>query len=88
MKKNSLILLSYLLIIIPSIEAQSVSELAKELHLQAGSKASLQWQRVFSSKEYIQKYNLQKLSTERLKELKRYLIKHSADSEEPIVTTS
>jgi len=67
------------------LQAQSVSELAKELHLQAGSKASIQWERIFSSQRHKIKYKLQELSESQLKELKTYLIEHAADSEQPIV---
>ena len=68
-----------------SAQAQSVSDLAKELNLQAGSKASIQWERVFSSKRHMKRYKLEKLSTTELQKLRTYLIMHAADSEQPIV---
>jgi len=84
MEKLFLISFSYFVITI-SVQAQTVSSLAKELNLQAGSKASIQWERVFSSQRHIQRYKLEKLSIVQLQELKTYLIKHAADSEQPIV---
>lgn len=67
------------------LQAQLVSDLAKDLNLQAGSKASIQWERVFSSQRHIKRYKLQHLSSIQLQELKAYLIRHAADSEQPIV---
>jgi hypothetical protein len=84
MKKLFLILFSHFVIVI-SAQAQTVSDLAKELNLQAGSKASIQWERVFSSPRHIKRYKLQHLSSLQLLRLKTYLIKHAADSEQPIV---
>jgi hypothetical protein len=84
MKRIILTLISYLMITL-SAQAQSVSDLAKELNLQAGSKASIQWERVFSSKRHMKRYKLEKLSTTELQKLRTYLIMHAADSEQPIV---
>ena len=68
-----------------SAQAQTASSLAAELNLYGGTKASIQWERVFSSQRHLKRYKLQDLSPIPLKELKAYLIKHSADSEQPIV---
>ena len=59
--------------------------LTQELGLVAGSKASVQWKRVFSSERRLIKYKLDKLSPTILKKLEIYLINHAADSEQPIV---
>lgn len=59
--------------------------LAKELNLYAGTKASIQWERVFSSQRRLAKYKLDQLSQTTRDSLKTYLIKHAADSEQPIV---
>ena len=65
--------------------AKDIATLAVELDLYAGTKASIQWERIFSSQRRMQKYNLDKLSKELRNDLKSYLIKHAADSEQPMV---
>ena len=84
MKKLFLTLFSYFVITL-SAQAQTVSTLALSLNLQAGTKASIQWERVFSSQRHLKRYKLEALSHLQLQELKAYLIKHAADSEQPIV---
>ena len=59
--------------------------LAKNLHLYAGSKAKIQWQRVFSSQRRMQRYKIDALSSEEQRALKNYLLNHAADSDQPIV---
>jgi len=59
--------------------------LAKKFSLSAGSKASIQWERVFSSQRHLKKYKLNSLSQNELKILKKYLIKHAADSDQPTI---
>lgn len=59
--------------------------LSKNLNLYAGSKATIQWERVFSSQRHLQRYKLDSLSIIQREELKKYLIKHAADSDQPIV---
>ncbi|MCW8837688.1 MAG: hypothetical protein OQJ77_00190 [Thiovulaceae bacterium] len=63
----------------------SISYLAKNLNLYAGTKASIQWERIFSSERRLKRYNLDKLNINELDELKDYLIKHAADSKQPVV---
>ena len=82
MKKLYLILFSLFVL---TLQAQTVSSLATSLNLQAGSKASIQWERVFSSQRHLKRYKLEGLSNLQLQKLKAYLIKHAADSEQPIV---
>jgi len=59
--------------------------LAKDLKLYAGTKASVQWERVFSSQRRMQKYMVHNLDEDVRHKLKNYLIEHAADSEQPIV---
>jgi len=68
-----------------NLHADEISIVAKELNLYAGTKASVQWQRVFSSPRRMQKYKLDVLSPEVKNKLQIYLINHAADSEQPIV---
>jgi hypothetical protein len=75
------------LLMLPSISFadKDISELAKELNLYAGTKASIQWERIFSSERRLKRYNLDELQPEKLIKLRNYLIKHSADSKQPVV---
>jgi len=68
-----------------SVYAEDVVLLAKELNLQAGTKATVQWERIFSSPRHLKKYKLEHLDLHARTQLKSYLIKHAADSEQPIV---
>ena len=65
--------------------ANNANKLASQLNLIAGTKAIAQWERVFSSKRRMQKYHINKLSSNQINNLKTYLIKHAADSDQPIV---
>ncbi len=64
---------------------QNIAKLAKELNLYGGQKATIQWERVFSSKRHLKRYKLDNLPVSERIELKNYLIKHAADSEQPII---
>jgi hypothetical protein len=66
-------------------QAQRIPQIAKELNLYGGMKATIQWERIFSSKRHLVKYRLDSLSLETRDELKSYLIQHAADSKQPIV---
>jgi len=68
-----------------NLSADEIQDLAQELNLYAGTKASIQWERVFSSQRRLEKYKLNYLSIKTQNALKNYLIKHAADSEQPIV---
>ena len=72
---------------ITALEANNntIEKLAKTLNLIPGSKATSQWERVFSSERRIKKHRLDNLSPEKLTQLKVYLIEHAADSDQPIV---
>ncbi len=67
------------------LSANDIIALAKTLNLYGGSKAAIQWERVFSSKRHLIRYKLDSLPQETRKELKKYLVDHSADSQQPIV---
>lgn len=64
---------------------KEVIDLAKSLNLYPGTKASIQWERVFSSQKKLQRYGLDILDKEEQEALKAYLIQFSADSDQPIV---
>lgn len=65
--------------------SEEISQIARELNLYGGQKATIQWKRIFSSPRHLKRYKLDTLSISTRLELKKYLIKHSADSEQPIV---
>ena len=67
------------------IFANTAQELAEDLNLYAGSKAIAQWERVFSSDRRMQRYKIDTLNSKDLFKLKTYLIKHAADSDQPVV---
>jgi hypothetical protein len=77
--------LSFSLLLTSLLNANAIPDLAQKLHLQAGTKASVQWKRIFSSPRHMKKYKVDTLSAELREELEEYLIKHSADSDQPIV---
>jgi len=62
-----------------------IAQIAKKLNLYGGQKATIQWQRIFSSPRHLKRYKLNTLSISTRLELKKYLVDHSADSEQPIV---
>lgn len=68
-----------------NIYAQDIVKLATKLNLYAGTKATVQWERVFSSQKRMQKYNIYELPKSTRDKLKNYLIMHAADSEQPVV---
>ena len=79
------VLLIFIIPLISSLQANSIIKLAQDLHLYPGTKASVQWKRVFSSKRHLSRYKLTNLSQETRNKLKNYLIEHAIDSEQPIV---
>jgi isocitrate dehydrogenase len=66
-------------------EEQDVRLLAEKLHLYGGQKATVQWERVFSSQRHLKRYKLDKLPLQTRMKLKHYLIEHAADSDQPVV---
>ena len=59
--------------------------LAKSLNLSAGSKAIVQWERIFQSEKKMKRYHIYKLSVQEKNILKKYLIKHAIDSDQPTI---
>ena len=59
--------------------------LARSLNLSAGSKAIIQWERVFKSKKKMKRYKINTLSDEDKSKLKEYLIDHAIDSDQPTI---
>ncbi|NOQ32395.1 MAG: hypothetical protein GQ570_14895 [Helicobacteraceae bacterium] len=55
------------------------------MNLYAGTKATIQWERIFSTQRRLVRYSLNDISPETRGKLKQYLIEHAADSEQPIV---
>lgn len=87
MKISLTIPLSFLLLtsLYADIDSVEIASLLKERNLYAGAKATVQWERVFSSKRRLDKYGLSQLTKREREALKKYLIKHAADSQQPIV---
>lgn len=83
MKKYLSLLIT--LLFLSNLFASDISSLAKVLNIYPGTKASIQWERIFSSERRLKKYTLDTLEPYQLLELKEYLIKHAADSKQPIV---
>jgi len=68
-----------------ALSTKDIADIAFKLNLYAGTKATIQWERIFSSKRRMEKYHINELPQAQQKELKHYLFKHAADSEQPIV---
>ncbi len=84
--KNKIIYITLILLMSTMLSAESdTADLAKKLNLYAGTKASIQWERIFSSERRLKRYKLDNLDEVKLIQLKNYLIKHSADSKQPVV---
>ena len=65
--------------------SKEIDTIVSKFNLYPGTKATIQWERVFSSERRLKKYGLDQLAIEDRVKLKIYLIKHAADSEQPIV---
>lgn len=83
MKYLFILLLSTLFL--TTIHADNIIKLAKDFNLYAGTKATVQWERIFSSHRHMKRYKIDTLPQNIRDELKAYLIKHAADSDQPIV---
>jgi hypothetical protein len=77
--------LLFITLLFSSLHSQEVALLAEELKLYGGLKATIQWERIFSSHRRMEKYHLNSLSNAQRRALKAYLIKYAADSEQPMV---
>ncbi len=64
---------------------QQGEALSKKYRLIPGSKAVIQWKRIFQNERRLKKYGLDKLSKEQREALRDYLVEHAADSPRPIV---
>jgi len=65
--------------------SREIQKIAKNFKLFAGTKASVQWERIFSTERRLKKYNLSHLPKDVRNQLKNYLILHAADSDRPII---
>jgi len=65
--------------------SSGTEQLAKSLNLSAGSKAIVQWERIFQSEKKMKRYHIYKLSVQEKNILKKYLIKHAIDSDQPTI---
>lgn len=68
-----------------SLNADEMTQISKKLELYPGSKAKIQWERIFSDEKKMQLYKINTLSDDMKVKLKLYLIQHAADSEQPMV---
>ena len=84
-KVKRLIIITFIFSSLSILHAQDVASLAKELNLYGGSKATVQWERIFSSERHLLRYKLDSLPKQTRDQLKKYLVQHSADSQQPIV---
>jgi hypothetical protein len=80
-----LILLFVLLSSLLVADESDIAKLAKTLHLSAGSKAIIQWERVFTSARKMKRYKIDKLSPQEREKLKAYLVNHAIDSDQPTI---
>ena len=67
------------------IHSSKIQKLANSLNLFAGTKASVQWERIFSTERRLKRYSLSHLPQDLRDQLKNYLISHAADSDRPII---
>jgi len=79
----SLFKLFLLLFIIVTLSYADGKDIAKSLGLNPSSKAIMQWDRVFKKERKMVKLGIDKLSDADKEALKKYLIKHAADSDQP-----
>ena len=70
-----------------SVNAQDIpiEKICIDLGLVPAAKAIVQWERVFSSERRMKRYQIDKLPKVEQKKLKVYLVKHAADSNQPMV---
>ncbi len=81
MKFNAIIVLVVLCTSL--VFGASGKELATSLGLSAGSKAIKQWEKVFNKPKKMAKLGIDALSDGDKEALKKYLIGHAADSDQP-----
>lgn len=83
MRKIFALMLIFILAGTTSAFAKGGKELAVELGLDASSKASRQWERIFEKEDKMEKMGINALNDADKKALKDYLIQHAADSDHP-----
>lgn len=79
----SLFRIIFLLSFVITLSFASGKDLAKSLGLNPSSKAIKQWERVFDKDGKMEKYGINKLSDADKEVLKKYLMNHAADSDQP-----
>ena len=81
------IFLSFIVTIVfaSNLSSNEMRSLAKELNLYPGTKAIVQWKRIFTSPRHMKRYRIDTLDKHTRVHLMQYLIKHAADSAQPIV---
>ncbi|MEO1954388.1 MAG: hypothetical protein ABGW74_06765 [Campylobacterales bacterium] len=77
--------LFYLFIFFTSLNAVDIEMVVSELNLSAGSKAAIQWKRVFRSERKMKRYKIDTLDDNTKVKLQEYLINHAIDSDQPTV---
>jgi len=75
----------FLVLLFVDLNALEIEDVAKRLHLSAGSKAGIQWKRVFKSAKKMKRYKIDTLSNDTKLKLEKYLINHAIDSDKPTV---
>jgi len=80
-------LILFLILLNLTLEADTINAegIAYKLKLSAGSKAIVQWERVFKSERKMKRYKIDKLTSQQQDLLKEYLINHAIDSDQPTV---
>jgi hypothetical protein len=75
------------LLIVFSVNSYSldIEDVVRDLNLSAGSKASIQWKRIFKSAKKMKRYGIYALNEVTKKELEEYLVSHAIDSDRPTV---
>jgi len=77
--------LIFLFVSLAFAQESDIANLAKSLKLSAGTKAIVQWERVFKSKRKMKRYKIDTLSEYHRVNLKEYLINHAIDSDQPTI---
>jgi len=89
MRKNNIMkrVIQYIVLIMITVnlQASDIEILVNKLKIQPGSKAILQWDRVFKSKRKMKRYKIDTLSFQDQQELEIYLKNHAIDSDKPTV---
>lgn len=84
---NPLVKLPFLLLLVVPLIAQQhdPQNIAASYGLYGGERSTVQWMRIFSSQKHLRRYHLDKLDKQTLEALRKYLVSHAADSDQPRV---